>query len=242
MGLISLGVSVGMESAAFGSLDISVVSTTYRLLSVLDGEQEPDEFHRGIAPSAKFLHAVVPRLVDIDISGAVEFVRRWKLTNSPVHLRLWVALSRDSRVTPANEVGALLLSLDDQRFWDLHNYPEIAEVRARRFSELDPHEQAALTARIRKRPPRNQWPKEADANRLKNTRLYWAVRELRRIEIAGAPLPKHDQAWLHPRIYQFPDLVQMARLDEGFLGSPMAGWVRPESRTVDMTCLRVRNA
>ena len=72
-----------------------------------DGEHEPDEFHRGIAPSAKLLHAVVSRLVDIDISGAVEFVRRWKLTNSPVHLRLWAALSRDSRVTPANEVALL---------------------------------------------------------------------------------------------------------------------------------------
>ena len=72
----------------------------------------------------------------------------------------------------------------------LHDYAEIAEVRARRFSELDPHEQAALTARIRKRPPRNQWPREVDADRLKNTRLYGAVRELRRIAIAGAPLPE----------------------------------------------------
>ena len=107
-----------------------------------DGEHEPDEFHRGIAPSVKLLHAVVSRLVDIDISVAIEFVRRWKLTNSPIHLRLWAALSRDSRVTPANEVGALLLSLDDRRFWNLHDYPEIAELRAKRFSELDPHEQA----------------------------------------------------------------------------------------------------
>ena len=121
-----------------------------------DGEHEPDEFNRGIAPSVKLLHAVVSRLVDIDISGAVEFVRRWKLTNSPVHLRLWAALSRDSRVTPANEVGAMLLSLDDRRFWNLDDYPEIAELRAKRFGELDPHEQAKLTARIRKRPPRNQ--------------------------------------------------------------------------------------
>ena len=192
-----------------------------------DGEQEPDAFHQGIAPSVKLLHAVVSRLVEIDISGAVEFVRRWKLTNSPVHLRLWAALSRDSQVTPANEVGAFLLLLDDRRFWNLHDYPEIAEVRARRFSELDPHQQAALTARIRKRPPRNQWPREADAERRENARLYWAVRELRRIEIAGAPLPERDQAWLHARIPQFPDLVQMARLDEGFLGSPQARSIPP---------------
>lgn len=192
-----------------------------------DGEHEPDEFHRGIAPSAKLLHAVVSRLVDIDISGAIEFARRWKLTNSPIHLRLWVALSRDSRVTPANEVSALLLSLDDWHFWDLHDYPEIAELRAMRFGELGPNEQAALTARIRKRPPRNQWPRNTDADRVESARLYWAVRELRRIEIAGALLPKRDKTWLDARMREFPDLVQMARLDEGFLGTPEARWVPP---------------
>jgi hypothetical protein len=170
---------------------------------------------------------VVSRLVDIHLSGAVEFVRRWKLTNSPVHLRLWAALSRDSRVIPTNEVGAVLLSLDDRRFWSLHDYPEIAELRARRFSELDPHQQSALTARIRKRPPRHQWPREADADRRESARLYWAVRELRRIEMAGAPLLKRDQAWLHARIHEFPDLVQMVRLDEGFWNSPKAHWVPP---------------
>jgi len=192
-----------------------------------DGEHEPDEFHQGIAPSAKLLHTVVSRLVDIDIPGAVEFVRRWKLTHSPVHLRLWAALSRDSGVTPANEVGALLLSLDDRNFWNLHDYPEIAELRAIRFGELDPQEQATITARIRKRPPRNLWPRTADANRVKNARLYWAVRELRRIEIAGAPLPKPDKAWLNARIDEFPDLLQMDRIDKGFFISHQARWVPP---------------
>lgn len=192
-----------------------------------DGEHEPDEFHQGIAPSAKLLHAVVSRLVDIDISGAVEFVRRWKLTYSPVHLRLWAALSRDPQVTPTNEVGDLLLSLEDRRFWDLNDYPEIAELRATRFGEFDPQQQAAITARIRKRPPRNLWPRKADADRVKNVRLYWSVRELRRIEIAGAPLPKPNKAWLSARIGEFPDLLQMDRIDKGFSISPQARWVPP---------------
>jgi hypothetical protein len=196
------------------------------------GEHEPDEFHQGIAPSVKLLHAVISRLVDIDVSAAVEFVRRWQLTNSPVHLRLWAALSCDSRITPANEVAPLLLSLDDRRFWNLHDYPEIAELRAKRFDEIDSHEQAALTARIRKRPPRKQWPRGTASDRLANARLYWAVRELRRIEIAGGALPHRDKAWLNSRIIQFPDLVQMTRLDEGFIGTPEAQWVpaNPDSR------------
>lgn len=192
-----------------------------------DGEDEPDEFNRGIAPSVKLLQAVISRLVDIDISTAVEFVERCKMTNSPVHLRLWAALSRDARVTPANEVYSKLLSLDDQRFWNLNDYPEIAELRAKRFGELDPHEQAKLAARIRKSPPRNQWPRKVDAGRVESIRLYWAVRELRRIEIAGATLPGRDKAWLDAKIHEFPDLVQMSQLDEGFWSAPKARSVPP---------------
>ena len=69
-----------------------------------NGEYEPDEFNKGIAPSVKLLHAVVSRLIDIDISVAIEFVRQWKLTNSPIYLRLWAVMSQDSRITPSNEV------------------------------------------------------------------------------------------------------------------------------------------
>ncbi|MDA0737614.1 MAG: hypothetical protein O2999_03100 [Nitrospirae bacterium] len=131
-------------------------------------EQEPDEFHRGIAPSVKLLYAVVLRLVSIDLPRALDFVCRWKLLGSPVYLRLWAALSRDPLITPANEVGAFLLSFDDRRFWDLHDFPEITELRAKRFSEFDPQDQIALMARIRKLPPRNRWPRKADLQEIKS--------------------------------------------------------------------------
>lgn len=193
----------------------------------VNGEDEPDEFHRGIAPSVKLLHAVVSRLVDVDISKAIEFVGRWKLSNSPVHLRLWAALSRDHRITPASAASEVLLSLNNERFWDLHNFPEIAELRAKRFSEFDHKEQSVLTARLRKLPPRNFWPRKADPDKIKNTRLYSAVRELRRIEIAGVSLPGRDKAWLGARLPDFPDLVQLARLDEGFFDSPKAQVIPP---------------
>lgn len=195
-------------------------------------EYEPDEFNRGIAPSVKLLHAVVSRIVEIDISAATEFVRKWKATNSPIHLRLWAALSLDSRITPANEAVALLMSLNDRRFWSLHDYPEIAELRAKRFVELKPQEQVTLTVRIRNLPPRNLWPRKADANMVKSARLYRAVQELRRIEIAGASLPQHDKAWLDASIDQFPNLVQMDRIGDGFMGTPKARFVQanPDSR------------
>jgi hypothetical protein len=196
------------------------------------GGSEPDEFHRGIAPSVKLLHAVLMRLADVALSDAVAYVRRWKLVNSPVHLRLWAALSRDPRITPAEEVGEWLLGLDDRPFWNLINFPEIAELRARRFTELSNPQQRAIAARLRKGPPRNQWPKKTDATRVRRARQYWTVRELRRLVVGGATLSENDQAWLIDKVGAFPDLAQMAGINAGFLDAPQAHYVqaRPENR------------
>jgi hypothetical protein len=117
--------------------------------------------------------------------------------------------------------------LSDRRFWSLHDYPEIAELRAKRFADFDPHQQAAVMARIRKGPPRDQWRRNADAESVKNARVYRAVQELRRIELAGAPLSKGDKEWLNARISVFPDLAKMARLDDGFTLAPKAHFVPP---------------
>ena len=101
MGLILLGGLVGMERAALWQLGhlrrVYYVPTAERA----DGEPEPDAFHRGIAPSAKLLHAVVSRLVEIDLSSAIELVRRWKshqLPGSPAALGCPITgLSGDTR-------------------------------------------------------------------------------------------------------------------------------------------------
>ena len=184
------------------------------------GTHEPDEHNRGIAPSVKLLHAVVSRLVDIDYPAALTFISRWKQTDFPIHWRLWAAMSRDSRITSPSEVGDFLLSLDNKVFWAAYSHPEIAELRARRFSEFDDATQKAITRRIRRRPPRNLWPKNAEADRIEEVRLRWVVRELKRLEVAGATLPRHDKIWLKSNIVRFPDLVEMNRIDKGFRVPP----------------------
>ncbi len=171
----------------------------------------------GFAPSVKLLYAVVSRLFDIDGPSALGFVRRWKHTDSPMHLRLWAAMSRDSRITPAGEVGEFFLQLDFGVFWDVNHHPEIAELRARRFAEFDDTTQKAVIRRIRRRPPRNLWRGHLGADQIEQARLYWVVRELKRIEIAGAALSQRAKEWLDSKIGQFPDLVEMDRIDEGFL-------------------------
>ena len=53
------------------------------------------------------------------------------------------------------------------------------------------------------------------------------MRELRRIEVAGAQLPEQQQPWFKAQLERFKDLQQMSRIEEGFMHGPEAGFVSP---------------
>lgn len=179
-----------------------------------DGQDDPDAYHRGIAPVVKLLYAVATRMGELVRDEELPIVERWRLTNTPVHIRLWAAAACNPRLISVAELSDFLLGLDDNRFWDLHGYPEIAELRAARFGELGPEPQATLTARLWKGPPRNFWPKKAEPEKVRNGRLYWTLRELKRIDLTSGKLPQNVKAWLDAEIGKFPDLAGMSA-DEG---------------------------
>ena len=183
-----------------------------------DGEDEPDAYHHGIAPAVKLLHAVVDRIAELDPGAALPVVQRWRLQPSPIHTRLWAATALNSCLVSAEEIGAFLVALDDREFWDLDEFPEIVQLRTSRFAELDTETQGVIAARLRKLPPRNHWPKKADAAKVKSARLYWAVRELKRIETAGGDLPPDAHSWLEGRVEQFSELAEM-QIDDGLPGA-----------------------
>lgn len=196
-----------------------------------DDGRDPDEFHHGIAPAVKLLNSVVCRVVELDTGSAREFIARLKLANTPIHRRLWASLSRDNRVSSSDEVGDFLCALDAQSFWNLHNYPEITELRARRFEELSAGVQSKLLVRVKKGPPHKQLKWAEDADQLAKVKLYWAIRELRRIEVAGTVLPIKYKLWMNSYIDEFPELKQMKQVEEGFLEASKAYWVPPNPDT-----------
>lgn len=190
-------------------------------------DHEPDEFHHGLAPSVKILHSVVALLAGLNAQVAADVVQNWRRLHSPIYLRLWAAMSRDSRITAADDAASFLLRLDKAPFWNQNVYPEIAELRALRFREFPPSNQKAIAARLRRLPPRALWPTKAEKDRVERARVYWAVREFRRIELTGAQLPEAELIWMKEQIKQFPELTNMGRVDEGFMGTPKAQWVMP---------------
>jgi hypothetical protein len=183
---------------------------------VLGGhEKDPDVYNIGISPSVKLLHAVVSRMAELKPESAVPFVRRWLTHASPVHIRLWAAMAKYPTVVSAADVANFLHDIDNKPFWDPGLYPEVAEVRARRFGEFSPDDQETIAARLRKGPPRDLWSRNVGREEVASRQRYWSLRELKRVEIAGGGLPAKVQSWLRSEIGQFPDLVNMT-IEGGF--------------------------
>lgn len=193
-----------------------------------DGGGDIDDFHTGIAPAAKLLNSVLQRIAAEDPRIGSRFARRWIDAADPVHLRLWAALSRNSEVTTSEEVGERLIGLPPRVFWGLNDFPEVAELRAIRFSGLRLAAQKRLLRRLRRGPPASQWPKDTSATELEKYRSYWTARELRRIELAGAELPPSQKAWLRDALTESPDLRGMDSFDEGFPEGGVAQWIAPD--------------
>ena len=197
-----------------------------------EDDHEPDKYNEGVAPSVKMLHTAIARLVDLDISKALGLIRYWKHSTISVYLRLWAAFSRDSRITSPHDVAEWLILLDDSFFWKVDEYPEIAELRAKRFNDFSIDDQSKLISRIVTLPPRSHWAKKANVKEVRKRRYYYAVRELRRIEITGASLPNRAQVWQDKFLVDFPELKQMLSIDYEFPQGVIARYrfSNPDSR------------
>ena len=119
---------------------------------------EPDGVTRGMAPAVKLLHSVLERIAELDADAARSFLARWRHSHASLYRRLWAAAARSAQTVPGAEVVAFLLDLHDIDFWNPSFLPEFAELRAVRFSSLEPDAQAMIARRLRRGPPRRIFP------------------------------------------------------------------------------------
>lgn len=194
--------------------------------------RDADEFHRGIAPSVKLLHAVLRRLADVSRPQADRIVRGWREHGGPIHLRLWAAMAVDAALVSGAEVAEVLEASGDEEFWNLGAYPEVAELRAVRFADLPADARERIEQRIIKGALRQFWAKRARRDAIVELRTYWASRELRRIAVAGGALSAEAQVWLDAQLLSHPDLLDMNSVRHGFLGATVVRHVvsNPDER------------
>lgn len=188
---------------------------------------EPDRYHRGIAPSVKLLFAVASRLSEIAPQQGRALLERWRANASPIHIRLWAAgASRMPTLVSGATVADELLQRSARQFWNVSSYPELAEARSGRFKDFPDILASRVIVRVMKGPPASFWPSRNDRERVQDARRYWTARELRRIQLAGGSLTRSAEDFLSRQISAFADLADM-RVDEGFSESARADWVKP---------------
>ena len=187
----------------------------YKLNANRDMRWDVDEFHHGIAPSVKLLHATVSRLAELDPTRATRFVRSWRERGSPVHVRLWAAAALDARMVSDEDVAHFFEAIGRSEFWNLQSFPEIAELRARRFADINVKTRLAIERRLMKGPPRSFRSGRTDKGQPAQIQRYWALRELRRIQIGGGTLSPAAETWLREGIAVEPDLTSMGGVLDG---------------------------
>ena len=174
---------------------------------------EPDEFSDGIGGATKLFYATVTQLATVDLPAALLYVDALREGGDPLSLRLWSAFARDRKLVPSKHVAGFLSNVDDDLFWDLTAYPEVAELRARRFASLESSEQEAIGARIISLPPRRHWSRTVTKEHVQRYRVRRAVLELKRIVNAGAVLPKNVASWFKQNQGYVPEIDEVDRVD-----------------------------
>lgn len=167
-----------------------------QLPEVNGGTSDPDAFRNGFAPLVKLLHEILAKLFVLDSDAARARVRGWRRYPEALFQRLWAAAAREPGLASAAEVSTFLRGLDTDRFWSLGHFPEIAELRARRFSELLPDDQAAIERRLLQTPPAALFLRRLGKAERDAARRSWVRRELRRIELDGGPASDAAQTWI----------------------------------------------
>lgn len=202
----SLGRRMGFKE---GDWRLELPNRVYNLsVANAGGEDDPDEFHRGIAPVVKLLYAVVERLGRLDIVPAKAIVSSWRSSSLPVHDRMWNAIARDPAYASPADVEAILTSASDDEFWGMGTRPEIPELRAVRFSTLSSATQSAIERRVREGPPASFWRK-GDKARIKAIKVHWTATELRRIQLGGGTLSAANEVWLADQLESSDELREM---------------------------------
>jgi hypothetical protein len=214
----------------------SYVHRVYQV-STADGNHDSDEYREGFAPVVKLLYEVTSSLA----SEYSDFVRQrisgWRASEFALTRRLWAAAARNPKLASDQEVSAFLLSAKDEEYWSITRYPEMAELRARRFGEFAAAQKAAIEDRILRLPPASMWARRVSKDDRRKYQHHIAVTELRRIIAGGGTLSAKAQAWLDDMAPKLDDPLVVDRVDAGFLERASARWVGDEALPFQVSSL-----
>jgi hypothetical protein len=200
-------------------------------LDVASGDdEEPDRFHRGIAPVVRLLVHTIGRLGKLKPATGTPFMQRWLTRQDPVHTKMWAAVGVIPALADPEQVKLFLLKLPPSYNWKSTHYPEVTLLRALRFRDMDLPSQKLIVDFLIKGPPPsifNVRHMRMDKQRFLNGLI---VRELTRLQAAGAELPPRALNWLRLREARYQEFVATT-VSTDFPKDVHSGWLAPNPDT-----------
>ncbi|WP_210339296.1 hypothetical protein [Bradyrhizobium arachidis] len=197
-----------------------------------DSGRDPDAYRHGFAPVTKLLYEAIEVLARIDVENAKLRIVRWNASKWALFKRLWAALARNPNLASAECLSKFLSDLTDKEFWKVAEYPEFAELRARRFSDLDEAAKLALETRIQRLPPKTLWTNKPVPKELERYRHIRAGIEFKRILAAPAQVSDISQAWIENIAAKY-ELPNVTTVDFDFEGTSSTRWMQEEEETFE---------
>lgn len=153
----------------------------------------------GAGPLIHLLYRALLCLSRADRGAALRILRTWRHEPTFIHRRLWASVAMNASIVTGREVGAFMSEISRTEFWDAEGYPEIAELRAKRFADLTPDNERSVASMLRRRPPRFRWLRDRDEEAFSEYCERRTLGEFRRITGAGGRLSARDVAWMRSR-------------------------------------------
>lgn len=206
---------VGLITEAYDPT-CSMLSRVYFTQNGPGDQHDDDQYTQGCAPCVKLLFAIVSMLADDNDELARQIVNSWAPQRWQLHRRLWAAAARDTRLVEADALAGFLRGASQREFWSVGRYPEIAEVRARRWNSFNGADQRALERRICKGPPASLVSRHIPQYERVAAIQRRALIEVRRIRALGGTFSQGVVEWLETMDGRFPPDAAADPLTEGF--------------------------
>lgn len=193
-------------------------------------ERDPDAYRHGFAPITKLLYEVADLAGRVNVKNARLGIARWKTSEWALLRRLWAALARDRELVSGDELPEFFSKLTDNEFWKPSEYPEIAELRARRFNDISGADRLVIEKRLQNLPPVSLWRRKPATKDLVRYRHLRAAVEFRRILAAGGDISSVSRTWVDEVGARF-DVPAVESVDFDFETASLAQWTSETTET-----------
>jgi hypothetical protein len=158
--------------------------TTDNSLGVVDDNEngesrDPDAYHDGFAPLLRLMTAAFDALAEKDLDAVKRVANLWDGHSEALFVRLQAYAGLRPSIWDGGQVGQFLQRLPDLLFWRAGAFPEVATLRALRWSDLATDARERIAERLIVGPKRDDFDPDREISR--ETLSYWRDLEIARV-------------------------------------------------------------